>query len=70
MLFRIHQARARGVAVTNYGLTIAFLQGVIERVLTPFPAALETFRSARRKLSKEKNHGKNKPLEVLGLRAD
>jgi len=70
MLFRIHQARARGVAVTNYGLTIAFLQGVIERVLTPFPAALETFRNARRSLSKEKKHGKNKPLEVLGLRAD
>ncbi len=40
MLFRLHQARERGVPVTNYGLAIALLQGVIKRVLAPFPAAM------------------------------
>ncbi len=43
MLFRIHQARTRGVPVTNYGVAISFVQGVLKRVLEPFPAALEAF---------------------------
>jgi [FeFe] hydrogenase H-cluster maturation GTPase HydF len=41
MLFRIHQAIQEGVAITNYGVCISFLQGVLERVLSPFPAALK-----------------------------
>jgi [FeFe] hydrogenase H-cluster maturation GTPase HydF len=46
-VLRIGRAREAGVAITNYGLCISFLQGVIERVLEPFPAALDSFRSAR-----------------------
>jgi [FeFe] hydrogenase H-cluster maturation GTPase HydF len=46
-LGRIHTAADAGVAVTNYGLCISFLQGVVERVLEPFPSALDAFRSAR-----------------------
>jgi [FeFe] hydrogenase H-cluster maturation GTPase HydF len=46
-LGRIHAARDAGVAITNYGLCISFIQGVIERVLEPFPFALDGFRSAR-----------------------
>ncbi|GFP20447.1 hypothetical protein HKBW3S03_01950, partial [Candidatus Hakubella thermalkaliphila] len=44
MLFRIHRARQEGVAITNYGVCISFLQGVLERVLSPFPAALDVYR--------------------------
>jgi [FeFe] hydrogenase H-cluster maturation GTPase HydF len=39
-LVRIQKAREAGVAVTNYGIAISLLQGVLKRVLTPFPAAL------------------------------
>ncbi len=46
MLFRIEQARAAGVAITNYGMAISVLQGVAERTLAPFPAALDAFRRA------------------------
>lgn len=48
MLARVRRAREAGVPVTNYGVCIAFLQGVIERVLAPFPAALEAYREAVR----------------------
>lgn len=44
MLNRIEKARACGVPVTNYGVAISFLQGVLERVLNPFPAALDAYR--------------------------
>ncbi len=43
-LVRLQKAKQAGVAITNYGVAISFLQGVLERVLTPFPAALEAFR--------------------------
>jgi [FeFe] hydrogenase H-cluster maturation GTPase HydF len=43
MLHRVQRAREAGVPLTNYGLTISFLQGVIRRVLLPFPAALTAF---------------------------
>ncbi|MBF0386715.1 MAG: [FeFe] hydrogenase H-cluster maturation GTPase HydF [Candidatus Omnitrophica bacterium] len=46
MMLRIHQARERGVPVTNYGLAIAFVQGVLRRALGPFPAALNAFEKA------------------------
>ncbi|MCK9582822.1 MAG: [FeFe] hydrogenase H-cluster maturation GTPase HydF [Endomicrobiales bacterium] len=45
MLSRIQQAHSSGVAITNYGLCISFVQGVIERVLEPFPDALEAYKS-------------------------
>jgi [FeFe] hydrogenase H-cluster maturation GTPase HydF len=44
MLLRVHRARQEGVAITNYGVCISFLQGVLERVLSPFPAALYVMR--------------------------
>lgn len=43
-LWRIERARAAGVAITNYGMAISVLQGVIDRTLSPFPAALEAYR--------------------------
>ena len=43
MLTRLQEAKAAGVPVTNYGLAISFTQGVIRRVLSPFPSALMAF---------------------------
>ena len=48
MLNRILRAKAAGVPITNYGLTIAFSLGIFERALQPFPAAWEAWQTARR----------------------
>lgn len=42
-LVRIDKAKANGVPITNYGLTISYVQGVLKRVLSPFPEALQIF---------------------------
>ncbi|MGO8757946.1 MAG: [FeFe] hydrogenase H-cluster maturation GTPase HydF [Terracidiphilus sp.] len=47
MLSRISECRRQGVPITNYGLVIAFAQGILERALEPFPEALAAFREAR-----------------------
>ena len=46
MLSRSEKAEAEKAPMTNYGVAIAYLQGVLERVLSPFPEALEAYRSA------------------------
>ncbi|MEN6621091.1 MAG: [FeFe] hydrogenase H-cluster maturation GTPase HydF [Smithella sp.] len=43
MLARLRKAEEAGVAVTNYGVAISFLQGVLKRSLAPFPSALYAF---------------------------
>ncbi len=40
-LSRIQFAKQAGVPVTNYGMCISYVQGVLNRVLAPFPAALD-----------------------------
>ena len=45
-LSRIHRAAEMGIPVTNYGMCISYVQGVLKRVLTPFPAALQAFEEA------------------------
>lgn len=44
---RIDTARGAGVAITNYGMAIAFFRGVLERVLRPFPEALAAYETER-----------------------
>jgi len=44
-LVRIYKCQRAGVPITNYGLTISLVQGVLERALSPFPDALEAFHS-------------------------
>jgi [FeFe] hydrogenase H-cluster maturation GTPase HydF len=39
-LVRIQKAKDAGVPITNYGLTISLIQGVLKRALSPFPLAL------------------------------
>ena len=48
ILSRIEKCEAADVPITNYGLCISQTQGVLKRVLSPFPAALDAF---ERKLS-------------------
>lgn len=43
ILSRIEKCDAAGVPITNYGLCISQTQGVLKRVLSPFPAALDAF---------------------------
>ncbi len=40
MQYRIALAREHGVAITNYGMLIARVMGILPRALRPFPAAL------------------------------
>ncbi len=53
MLFRIQEAKRAGVSITNYGMAISVLQGVIERTLAPFPAALEAYREKEKSVLTE-----------------
>ena len=46
MLARLRQAHEQGVPMTNYGLTISYLQGVLERILSCHPEALQAYRNA------------------------
>jgi [FeFe] hydrogenase H-cluster maturation GTPase HydF len=43
ILSRIEKCEEAGVPITNYGLCISQTQGVLKRVLSPFPAALDAF---------------------------
>lgn len=48
MLARLRQAREQGVPMTNYGLTISYLQGVLDRILQCHPEALQAYRNAQK----------------------
>ncbi len=50
VLNRIMKCRDEGVAVTNYGLIIAYSLGIMERALEPFPAALDAFNKEKLRL--------------------
>ena len=43
MLSRIYKAKEENIPITNYGICISFLQGVIKRTLVAFPQALDAF---------------------------
>ena len=45
MLARLDEAPAHGLPMTNYGMCISLAQGVLERVLSPFPEALAAWRA-------------------------
>ena len=45
MLHRLQTAGARGVPMTNYGVAISHLKGVLPRVLEPFPEAFAALRA-------------------------
>jgi len=39
MLWRVEQAMEAGVPIVNYGVAIAYVQGILERAISPFPLA-------------------------------
>lgn len=39
MLYRLAEARGKGIPIVNYGVLIAYLHGILPRALTPFPIA-------------------------------
>ncbi len=39
VLYRQREARAAGIPMTNYGLVLAHVHGILDRALAPFPAA-------------------------------
>lgn len=47
VLNRVAQCRDAGVPITNYGLSIAYVLGIFERALEPFPAALQAYRERK-----------------------
>ena len=48
ILSRINKCKSAGVPITNYGICISELKGVLEKILEPFPAALETYRGQKK----------------------
>lgn len=55
MISRVMQAVEQNIPMTNYGVAISYLQGVLPRALQLHPEALEAYREAYAKL--EKLHG-------------
>ena len=49
MLSWLYRAERQGVPMTNYGLAISVVQGVLERSLEPFPEAYRAYEAALRK---------------------
>ena len=47
ILVRQYRAARQGVPMTNYGMAISVSQGVIERALECFPAALDAYRRGK-----------------------
>ncbi|MBQ9405170.1 MAG: [Desulfovibrio sp.] len=47
MLARLRAAHSTGCPMTNYGMAISLAQGVLTRVLSPFPEALRAFLDAQ-----------------------
>ena len=37
--FRQHEAKSKGIPMTNYGVTLAYVHGILDRALEPFPLA-------------------------------
>lgn len=53
MLTRLAQAKRQNVPMTNYGVAISHLQGVLSRALELHPEALKAFSQAREEFSKQ-----------------
>lgn len=53
MLSRVAAAKAQGVPITNYGVAISYLQGVLPRALELHPEAKAAYDQARAQLAKK-----------------
>lgn len=61
-LLRYQKASTAGVPITNYGVCISFLRGVLEKVLTPFPDALNVFLAGGSGYTQAKSCGSPSPI--------
>jgi [FeFe] hydrogenase H-cluster maturation GTPase HydF len=50
VLSRLKEAAEAGIPVINYGLAIAWLHGILDRALKPFPKALELWQQDQAKI--------------------
>ena len=57
MLNRIQRAKEAQVPITNYGIAISFLQGVVRRTLSPFPSALYAYEKRMEAIKRAKGSG-------------
>ena len=60
MKYRMKCAHDQGIPITNYGITIAYVQGILRRSVEPFPeiaALLCGSREGVRKRSREPESG-------------
>ena len=48
ILARISKCQALNVPITNYGICISELKGVLERILEPFPEALKVYKNTKK----------------------
>jgi [FeFe] hydrogenase H-cluster maturation GTPase HydF len=55
MLFRIQKAKEQKVPLTNYGLAISFLEGVLDRVLFPFSDVYKVYLEEKRRRADNEN---------------
>jgi [FeFe] hydrogenase H-cluster maturation GTPase HydF len=55
MLNRIQDVKQHGISITNYGVAISYLHGVVERALKPFPAMLLAYQEEINKLKQQNN---------------
>lgn len=55
MLNRIQDVKQQGIFITNYGVAISYLHGVVERTLKPFPAMLMAYEDEINKLRQIEN---------------
>ncbi|ADL13821.1 [FeFe] hydrogenase H-cluster maturation GTPase HydF [Acetohalobium arabaticum] len=51
ILYRIKKADSLGVPVVNYGMLIAYIHGILDRALEPFPVAKEIWEENKNDLS-------------------
>ncbi len=47
VLYRQSEAEKAGVPMTNYGITLAYLNGILDRALMPFPQAIDIWNNGR-----------------------
>ncbi len=59
LLYRIQNAKSSGVPIVNYGVLIAFIHGILDRALKPFPYTSIVWDEIKREEYDYANHGKS-----------
>jgi hypothetical protein len=53
VLSRLKEAEKAGIPVINYGMGIAWLHGILDRALKPFPEALELWQQKQKNIDQK-----------------